>query len=114
MPSIIIVQGDTNTVLAGAMTAEKISTTKSYTGYEIKVAHVEAGLRSYDRSMPEEVNRFIVDHISDFLFVPTSLQKKILLKEGVSKNNFSRSLGEGNTAISSGNGSPRIYSANFP
>jgi UDP-N-acetylglucosamine 2-epimerase (non-hydrolysing) len=83
MPKAVIVQGDTNTVLAGAMTAEKISTTKSYTGFEIKVAHVEAGLRSFDRSMPEEINRFIVDHISDFLFVPTVLQKRIVLKEGV-------------------------------
>ncbi|MFA5500372.1 MAG: UDP-N-acetylglucosamine 2-epimerase (non-hydrolyzing) [Candidatus Omnitrophota bacterium] len=83
MPKAVIVQGDTNTVLAGAMTAEKISTTKSYTGFEIKIAHVEAGLRSFDRSMPEEINRFIVDHISDFLFVPTSLEKKNALKEGV-------------------------------
>jgi len=88
MPKAIVVQGDTNTVLAGAMTAEKISTTKSYTGFDIKVAHVEAGLRSYDRSMPEEVNRFLVDHISDFLFVPTPLEKKIVLKEGVPADNI--------------------------
>lgn len=88
MPKAVIVQGDTNTVLAGAMTAEKISTTKSYTGFEIKVAHVEAGLRSFDRTMPEEINRFIVDHISDFLFVPTPLQKRIVLKEGVPDKNI--------------------------
>ncbi len=89
MPKAIVVQGDTNTALAGAMTAEKISTTKSCTGYDIKVAHVEAGLRSFDRTMPEEINRFIVDHISDFLFVPTSFQKKLVLKEGIpSKNVF--------------------------
>ncbi|OGW77855.1 MAG: UDP-N-acetylglucosamine 2-epimerase [Omnitrophica bacterium RIFCSPHIGHO2_02_FULL_46_20] len=87
MPKAVIVQGDTNTALAGAMTAEKISTTKSYTGFEIKVAHVEAGLRSYDRSMPEEINRFLVDHISDFLFVPTAIQKNIVLKEGVPSDN---------------------------
>lgn len=87
MPKAVIVQGDTNTALAGAITAEKISTTKSYTGFEIKVAHVEAGLRSFDRSMPEEINRFLVDHISDFLFVPTSLQKEIVLKEGVPGKN---------------------------
>jgi UDP-N-acetylglucosamine 2-epimerase (non-hydrolysing) len=87
MPRAVIVQGDTNTVLAGAMTAEKISTTKSYTGFEIKVAHVEAGLRSFDRSMPEEINRFLVDHISDFLFVPTPLQKRLVLKEGVPEEN---------------------------
>ena len=87
MPKAVIVQGDTNTALAGAMTADKISTTKSYTGFEIKVAHVEAGLRSYDRSMPEEINRFLVDHISDFLFVPTAIQKNIVLKEGVPSDN---------------------------
>lgn len=83
MPYAVIVQGDTNTVLAGALTAEKISTTENYTGFHIKVAHVEAGLRSYDRSMPEETNRFITDHLSDFLFVPTKTEKDTLLKEGV-------------------------------
>jgi UDP-N-acetylglucosamine 2-epimerase (non-hydrolysing) len=88
MPKAVIVQGDTNTALAGAMTAEKISTTRSYTGFEIKVAHVEAGLRSFDRTMPEEINRFIVDHISDFLFVPTPLQRRIALKEGLPDKNI--------------------------
>lgn len=88
MPKAVIVHGDTNTALAGAITAEKISTTKSYTGFEIKVAHVEAGLRSFDRSMPEEINRFIVDHISDFLFVPTDIERRIVLKEGVPKENI--------------------------
>lgn len=83
MPYTVVVQGDTNTVLSGALTAEKISTTEKYTGFNIKVAHVEAGLRSFDRSMPEETNRFIADHLSDFLFVPTKFEKKILLKEGV-------------------------------
>lgn len=86
MPYCIIVQGDTNTAFAGALTAEKISTTESYTGFHIRVAHVEAGLRSYDRSMPEETNRFITDHLSDFLFVPTVKEKKIVLKEGVAEN----------------------------
>jgi len=84
MPYSVVVQGDTNTAFAGALTAEKISTTESFTGFHIKVAHVEAGLRSYDRSMPEETNRFVSDHLSDFLFVPTAKEKKILLKEGVS------------------------------
>lgn len=83
MPYCVVVQGDTNTTLAGALTAEKISTTQSYTGFHIKVAHVEAGLRSFDRTMPEETNRFIADHLSDFLFVPTANEKKILLKEGI-------------------------------
>lgn len=86
MPYCILVQGDTNTVLAGALTAEKISTTENFTGFHIKVAHVEAGLRSYDRTMPEEINRFITDHISDFLFAPTIKEKEILLTEGVPKS----------------------------
>jgi len=81
-PYSVVVQGDTNTVLAGALSAEKISTTMSFTGLHIKVAHVEAGLRSYDRNMPEEVNRFIADHLSDYLFTPTAKEKQILLKEG--------------------------------
>jgi UDP-N-acetylglucosamine 2-epimerase (non-hydrolysing) len=85
LPSCVVVQGDTNTAFAGALTAEKISTTESFLGYQIKVAHVEAGLRSYDRSMPEEINRFIVDHLSDFLFAPTAEEKNILIGEGVAR-----------------------------
>jgi UDP-N-acetylglucosamine 2-epimerase (non-hydrolysing) len=85
MPYCILVQGDTNSTLAGALAAGKITTTESYTGFNIRVAHVEAGLRSFDRTMPEEINRFITDHISDFLFVPTKNEKEILLKEGVPK-----------------------------
>jgi UDP-N-acetylglucosamine 2-epimerase (non-hydrolysing) len=88
MPYCVVVQGDTNTAFAGALTAEKISTTESYTGFHIRVAHVEAGLRSFDRSMPEETNRFIADHLSDFLFVPTIQAKTLLLKEGVPKSNI--------------------------
>lgn len=83
MPYCVIVQGDTNSALAGALTAEKISKTKDYTGFHVRVAHVEAGLRSFDRTMPEETNRFIADHLSDFLFVPTAKEKEILLKERV-------------------------------
>ncbi len=75
-PSVIMVQGDTNSVLAGALVASKMQ--------GVKVAHIEAGLRSYDRDMPEEINRVITDHISDYLFAPTPLSKKILLDEGLS------------------------------
>lgn len=75
-PDIVYLQGDTNSVLAWALAWAKIP---------CKIAHIEAWLRSYDRSMPEEINRIVVDSISDYLFAPTKKQEDILLKEWVSK-----------------------------
>ncbi|MCK5882607.1 MAG: UDP-N-acetylglucosamine 2-epimerase (non-hydrolyzing) [Bacteriovoracaceae bacterium] len=72
-PDVVLVQGDTNTVLSAALAAAKLN---------IPVGHVEAGLRSYDRTMPEETNRIVTDHLSEFLFAVTSTQEEILLGEG--------------------------------
>ncbi len=89
-PDIVLVQGDTNSTLGGALAACKIP--------GIKIGHIEAGLRSYDRSMPEEINRVIVDHLSHYLFAPTKTQEKILLSEGITK---SKIFITGNTIVDS-------------
>jgi len=85
-PDVLLVCGDANTNMAGALAARKI---------HIKVGHVEAGLRSYDWRMPEEHNRVIIDHISDYLFAPTDLSCQNLRADGVNGKIFT----VGNTIV---------------
>ncbi|MHC3381354.1 non-hydrolyzing UDP-N-acetylglucosamine 2-epimerase [Haloarcula sp. H-GB5] len=86
-PAVVFVQGDTNSTLAGALAGSKM---------DMDVAHVEAGLRSFDDDMPEETNRVIIDHISDHLFPPTEETAALLRNEGIPEDRITVT---GNTVV---------------
>jgi len=78
-PDAVLLYGDTNSTLAGSLASRR---------FKILIGHIEAGLRSFDRTMPEEINRVITDHISNFLFAPTKTAVNNLKDEGITKNVF--------------------------
>tara|TARA_B110000046_G_C12993816_1_gene399112 strand:+ start:69 stop:1181 length:1113 start_codon:yes stop_codon:yes gene_type:complete len=82
-PDNLIIQGDTNTSLVGALAGQFFNRNSHLYKKEIKIIHLEAGLRSFDKTMPEEINRRIIDQVSDVLLVPTKFDYKNLNKENL-------------------------------
>ena len=85
IPNYVIVHGDTNTTLAGSLVSAKIAIKKNLKDNYLKLVHVESGLRSFDKNMPEEINRIISDQVSNILLPPTNTAKKNLLKENIDR-----------------------------
>lgn len=94
-PEFVLAQGDTNAVLSAALAASKLDTL---------FGHVEAGIRSYDRTMPEEINRVVADHVSDLLFAPTDVAVENLDAEGIDEGVYVT----GNTVVDACRGHQKI------
>jgi UDP-GlcNAc3NAcA epimerase len=101
-PDWVLVYGDTNSTLAGSLAASKLN---------VPCAHVEAGLRSDNRNMPEEINRILTDHASDLLFVPTKIAYDRLLSEGIPEKKIVRT---GDVMLDAARSFEKVAFANSP
>jgi UDP-N-acetylglucosamine 2-epimerase len=97
-PAMVLIYGDTNSTIAAALTAAKL---------HIPICHIEAGLRSFSRRMPEEINRIVADVLSSILFAPTERAIRNLANEGITKNVFASGDVMYDTALQSAERSKR-------